>query len=330
MDRKIDISVIIPVYNGIKVIRKCLNGFMASTYPNYEILIVDDGSTDDSVKICRQHDVTVLQLPKQSGPGVARNVGSKEAKGELLLFVDSDVVVQPDTIEKVVKIFKENSDIAALFGSYDTEPEEQDFFSQYKNLCHHFVHQQGNLEASTFWAGCGAIRKSIFDELGGFDEKKYPKPSIEDIELGTRLRKKGFRILLDRDLQVKHLKRWSFRNLVQTDIVDRAIPWTRLILEEKQSVTDLNLKISDRICAGLAGLSIIVLPISFSFPGTLVFIILLWGIIIALNFKLYSFFVRRKGILFSIRAFPMQLLYYLYSSCSYLYVWAIYRMKWNP
>ena len=77
-------------------------------------------------------------------------------------------------------------------------PRLQGVVSQYRNLLHHFVHQHGNSEASTFWAGCGAIRRSVFEEMGGFDEQRFPTPSIEDIELGYRLRQAGHRILLDK------------------------------------------------------------------------------------------------------------------------------------
>ena len=327
MDNKIEISIIIPIHNGKQVIRKCLNGINASSHPNCEVLVVDDASTDESTEICRQFNVKIFRITKQSGPGAARNLGSKKAKGEILFFVDSDVVIQPDTIEKVLKTFNSNLEISALFGSYDADPEEQDFFSQYRNLCHHFIHQHGNPEASTFWAGCGAIRKNIFDELGGFDEKKYPKPSIEDIELGYRLKKKGFMIKLAKEIQVKHLKRWTFKNLIQTDIVDRAIPWSKLIEEEGQFVKDLNLKTSDRISAGLAGISILILPICLGNPNYLIYIILLSGVLITLNLELYLFFLKRKGLLFTLLAFPMQLMYYLYSSGTYIAVWATSRLK---
>ena len=80
--------------------------------------------------------------------------------------------------------------------------------SQYRNLLHHFVHQEGNPEASTFWAGCGAVRRAAFDAVAGYDEARFRRPSIEDIELGYRLRRAGYRIRLDRDLQCTHLKRW--------------------------------------------------------------------------------------------------------------------------
>lgn len=279
--------------------------------------MVDDGSMDDSAEIARKQGAIVLQLPHQSGPAAARNHGAQKAQGDILLFVDSDVVIQQRTIERVIADFQKNPDIDAVFGSYDDEPAEKNFCSQYKNLYHHFVHQQSSRDAQTFWAGCGAIRQDAFHKVGGFDQKKYSKPSIEDIELGYRLRRKGYRILLDKELQVKHLKRWSLGGLLRTDIFCRAVPWSKLILESRQMANDLNLRMSDRVSAGLVILSIGILPFSFFRPQILCIIPPILAIILALNRKLYVFFLKRKGLKYAVLVFPLHLLYYLYSSIAF-------------
>jgi len=92
------ISVIIPVYNGSKYLNRCLDALMTSSYRQFEIIVVDDASTDDSVDICRKKGIDVIQMPHQSGPAAARNYGAHKALGEVLLFVDSDVLVQQETI----------------------------------------------------------------------------------------------------------------------------------------------------------------------------------------------------------------------------------------
>ncbi len=81
--------------------------------------------------------------PSPGGPARARNLGASQARGEILLFVDADVTIPPGAIGQVVKVFKREPGIAALFGSYDDEPAESNFLSQYRNLLHHYVHQQG-------------------------------------------------------------------------------------------------------------------------------------------------------------------------------------------
>jgi len=141
--------------------------------------------------------------------------------------------------------------VDAIIGSYDDSPEQQDVLSMYRNLMHRYVHQQGCKEASTFWSGCGAIRRKSFLEHNGFDES-YGRPAIEDIELGYRLVAAGQRIVLDRELEVKHLKRWTFVNLIKTDIFDRGVPWTELILRDGRMPNDLNIQMSQRVSVALA------------------------------------------------------------------------------
>jgi glycosyltransferase involved in cell wall biosynthesis len=314
------ISAIVPVYNGSKYLERCLDALLASSYSDYEVIVVDDASTDDSMEIARRKGVTVLPLPKRVGQSAARNSAVEIARGEILLFVDADVVVRPDTISKVAVDFATNPKIAALFGSYDDEPAEGNFLSQYKNLQHHFVHQQGNSEASTFWTGCGAVRRVVFKALGGLDPDWRFK-DIEDIEFGYRMRWAGHRILLHKDLQVKHLKRWTLRSWLRADIFYRAVPWSRLIIENGAMMNDLNLRMSDRISAGLLGLSLALLSLSIFEPFLLVIVPLLLTTIVVINHRFYAFFLKKRGLLFTTLVFPAHLLYYFYSSVAFALCW---------
>ncbi len=243
------LTVVIPVYNGSAVLTQALTAMAASRVKPFELLVVDDGSTDDSAGVAERYGACVLHTAKQSGPAHARNLGAQTAKGDVLFFLDADVCVHPDTIGLVVDAFTDPQ-LDALMGSYDDDPAEPDFLSQYKNLMHCYVHHTARSEACTFWSGCGAIRREVFFAYSGFDES-YDRPAIEDIELGYRLTEAGRRIVLDRNVQVKHLKRWSFWNLLKTDIFDRGIPWTELILRDKHMPNDLNIQLSQRVSVAL-------------------------------------------------------------------------------
>ena len=326
-DKRPFISVIIPVYNGEKFLPGCLDALVSGSYRDYELIVVDDCSTDRSVEISREKGARVLKTPRQSGPGGARNLGAEHARGEVLLFVDADVVVKPDTIDRVAANFMDHPEVAAVFGSYDDEPAEKNFISQYKNLFHRFVHQQARSEAETFWAGCGAIRRDVFLAVDGFDAQRYPRPAIEDIELGYRMRAKGHRILLDKQLQAKHLKRWTLKSLVHADIFCRAVPWSMLIFESKGMVNDLNLQTTDRISAGLLGLSLLLLPFAVLKPQLLLLILVLLALIPILNHKFYRFFYHRKGLAFAILAFPLHLLYYFYSASTFVLCWLTFNLR---
>jgi glycosyltransferase involved in cell wall biosynthesis len=315
------ISVIIPVFNGERFLSGCLDALKATAYQHYELIVVDDCSTDGSVEISREKGARVLKMPRQTGPGGARNVGAREARGEVLFFVDADVVVKLDTMERVAAGFMDHPEVAAVFGSYDDQPAEKNFISQYKNLFHRFVHQQARSEAETFWAGCGAIRRDVFLAVNGFDAERYPRPAIEDIELGYRMRAQGHRILLDKQLQAKHLKRWTLKSMLHADIFCRAVPWSKLIFESKGMVNDLNLQTTDRISASLVGLSLLLLPLTVLKPQLLLVIVVLLAMIPILNHKFYRFFFERKGLVFAIGVFPLHLLYYFYSAATFVLCW---------
>jgi glycosyltransferase involved in cell wall biosynthesis len=325
-----NISVIIPVYNGAAYLNLCLQAVAASDYRSYECIVVDDGSTDDSRSIATQFPLSlrVVHLAEgPRGPAYARNRGVEAARGAILFFLDVDIVLSPGALRRVANLFQKRSDIAAVFGSYDSRPAAAGVISRYRNLLHHFVHQNGNTEASTFWAGCGAIRRSVFEEIGGFDDKRFSCPSIEDIELGYRLRQSGHRILLDKGLQGTHLKSWNLYSLIKTDISCRAMPWSRLILETKKLPNDLNLKLGQRVSLGLIALACAFLGLAVMRLEWLAVSAAAFLGVIALNRKLYAFFLRKHGIVFAAACIPLHLLYYLYSGISYLYVWAEYRFR---
>jgi GT2 family glycosyltransferase len=307
------LSVIVPVYNGGSQLERCLDALLASDFCDYEIIVVDDDSTDGSAAACRARGIEVFKMSARSGPAAARNHGVERARGNVILFIDADVVVRRDTLARVSERLDKQSGVAAVFGSYDDTPDAPNFFSQYKNLVHHFIHQQASAHAVTFWAGCGGVRREAFEAVGGFDESNYLRPSIEDIELGYRLLPAGFEIVLDKDIQVKHLKRWTFGSLIRTDIFNRALPWSRLILERGGMINDLNLRVSERVCVMLVGAAITLLLLSyfsiFLFAGTVGSL----GLVFVLNLPLYRFFRRHRGTGFAMRSFIVHILYYLYS-----------------
>jgi len=314
MNHGLLVSVIVPVYNARRHLGQVIEALKNSSHQARELIVVDDASTDGSAELAQFLGANTIAMERQSGPAAARNCGARTAQGDLLMFVDSDVLVREDTIARIVSDFVQQPHIAAVFGSYDDEPAEKNFLSQYKNLCHHFVHQQSRAEAATFWAGCGAVRREVFETAGGFDDKRYSKPSIEDIELGYRLKRMGFRILLDKKLQVQHLKKWNLGNLLRADIFYRAIPWTKLILESGQMVNDLNLQTSQKISAALVLLMSAATVVSVFYPKFAFTVPLLAILVCFLNYRFYGFLLKKRGIGFALRAVPMQFFYYFYST----------------
>ncbi len=262
------VSVIVPVRNGGQDLIDCLTALGRSSATPLEILVVDDGSTDDTATAARRMGAEVLVLEENHGPAYARNRGAERARGEILFFCDADVLIHPDTIAWAARTLdpaavperdvegRELPRPAAVIGSYDETPASPGFVALYKNLFHHWVHQHARTEASTFWTGCGAVRRDVFLRAGGFQEG-YRRPSIEDIELGFRLRRAGHRIRLEKRMLATHTKRWRLGNLLYTDVFLRGAPWIALMLRDRYMPMDLNLSAASKVATVFSGLLVL-------------------------------------------------------------------------
>jgi len=313
----ITISVVIPVRNGGSNFQCCLEAIRACDPAPHEVIVVDDGSIDDSARVAQEWGARVLETSRPgSGPAQARNLGAHAASGEVVLFVDADVALRPDAIGRVARHFAADPDLAACFGSYDDDPAAPNFLSQYKNLFHHYVHQSARADASTFWAGCGAIRRGVFLSAGGFSER-YDRPAIEDIELGYRLKACSFKLRLDKNLQGKHLKTWTLRSLLRSDILDRGVPWTELILRDGALVNDLNLQTHNRVSVVTIYVLLLSVCLGLGWPLAWPASAVLSLTLLALNRSLYRFFIARRGWFFALRAVPLHWLYYVYNGVAF-------------
>jgi glycosyltransferase involved in cell wall biosynthesis len=324
------VSVIIPVHNGASTLEACLPPLLAHSPELAEVIVVDDRSTDGSGAVARALGATVI-TSTGLGPAAARNLGARHARGDILFFVDADVTVQSFTLQQVVKVLDTEPTLSAVFGSYDDEPSEPNFLSQYKNLFHHFTHQSARTKSSSFWAGCGAIRRQVFEKVGGFDEQRYQRASIEDIELGFRLNSANYQVRLDRELQVKHLKRWRTFPLLTTEIFDRARPWSTLIISNNAIPDDLNLRWSFRLSAVLVGILAVAIPFLALGEGeiygiavsrvALGAVLVSCAVVVILNRKFYLFLIGARGLGFTLRAVPLHLCYYFYSGVTFVVCW---------
>ena len=307
------LSVIIPVFRAATNAEACLEALGSSISHSDEIILVVDGAGHGS--LTWEDGVRVLTLGRRMGPAGARNAGSKLSTNGLLLFVDSDIVVPSGAVE-AIRTTMDDPQLAAAFGSYDDGAADPRFLSQYRNLLHHYTHQQNGGEATTFWAGFGIVRSSVFLEVGGFLED-YGRPCVEDIELGMRIASSECQIRLCPEIQVKHLKRWRFWNMVKTDILDRTVPWSRLILERGVMADSLNTSRAARLSAlcvfavlgfGLAGLFF---PTMWA--GGFVFFLLL----VLINHGFFRFLARVSGWFFALACIPLYGFYLFYSCVSF-------------
>jgi GT2 family glycosyltransferase len=321
------LAVVVPVLDGAAELAECLRALRSWVAPAADLLVVDDASTDGSAAVATAAGVRVLRLPRNVGAAAARNAGARETGGDVLVFIDADVVVAPDTVARLVRVLDERPDVAAVFGSYDAAPRAPGLVSQYRNLLHHFVHQHGRPEASTFWSGCGAIRRAVFEAAGGFDEGL--PGAIEDIELGYRVRAAGHRIVLDRDIQATHLKRWTLRSVLWTDGALRALPWSRLVIARRPPA-DLNLETPQRVSVALTLVAAATLPLAFAWPSLLVLPLAAGAGVVAVNRRLLAFFARVRGVAFAAGTVPLLLLHYGESGLCYAWARVEHGLRRQP
>ena len=313
--RRPPLSVVIPVNNGGRDFGRCLRGLRDSSWTDYELLVVDDGSTDDTAERAGASGATVLRNSRKLGPAAARNAGALASGAPLIFFLDADVAVHPDAIARAMARFEADPGLAGLFGSYDDDPPAPGLVSRFRNLLHHYVHQSGSFvddarPAHTFWTGCGLIRRDVFLSSGGFDPQLYRRPAIEDIELGYRLARAGHRIVLARDVQATHLKRWTFVEMIRTDIFRRGVPWVLLMKRSKVVETDLNVSKAQRACVVATGLGLLGTIGAIWLPSLLALVPLSVLAIVGLNRDFYRFLARRRGVAFAVASTILHLIYY--------------------
>jgi GT2 family glycosyltransferase len=229
------LAVVVPATDDPPSLERCVAALREASHPPDELVVVDS--------------------PADLGPAAARNAGVEATTSDLIAFVDADVVIAPDALERLRGRFAADRELAAVFGAYDDAPEAPGAVSRFRNLLHHHVHASSPGPAETFWAGLGAVRREALVAAGGFDAERFPRPAIEDIELGMRLRRAGYEIVLDPEIRGTHLKRWSLASMLATDVQHRGAPWTRLQLERGETSSALNLGWRHRLSAAAAVLA---------------------------------------------------------------------------
>jgi GT2 family glycosyltransferase len=264
------LSVIIPATDEPATLDRCRAAIAEADDPPEEVIVVGE--------------------PRRASPAAARNRGVAESSGDVLVFVDADVLVHRDVFTRLRAMFELDPSLAAVFGSYDDRPEAPGIVSRFRNLLHHHVHQSSPGPAATFWTGLGAVRRNAFLAVDGFDADRFTRPSMEDIEFGMRLTEAGQRIELDPALQGTHLKAWSVADMVSTDFARRGVPWVRLLLERRSVSSALNLGWRHRLST-LAALAALAALASGRRRGVAVSA----AALVALNRPFYALLVRRLG-----------------------------------
>jgi len=231
------ISVVIPAYNAASTLGDCLQAIRGSSYTDYELIVVDDASRDETAQMAERYGSRVIRLSHNAGAAKAKNVGAHEAQGDVILFTDADILVQPDTLELIMQDLDDPT-VSGVVGLLGPKLRYDNLSSQFKNLWMHYTYRRLAVRTGTrhgvglFFTSLAAIRRGVFEQLGGFDTHYRGASVTEDIEFGQRLMSAGHKIILDARLEVEHLKHYTLGGLLRTDL-ERAFGLSKTWLRKK-------------------------------------------------------------------------------------------------
>jgi glycosyltransferase involved in cell wall biosynthesis len=312
MSQHLALSVVVPVRDAGSTLREVLTAIRASELPrdSYEIIVVDDASADSSVGIAARYADTVVKLSgRESGPAYARNRGVELARGDVIAFVDSDVVVRPDTLPRMLATLVERPDLDAISASHDELPEASNFSSQYWNHLLRFGEQRHSGRCAQFAPGCGAVRRGAFLTVGMYDEWRFATACLENVELGERLLAGGNGVLLSSELKVTHLKQWNLPAVCQevwsrSRLLARSLGYARM---RTAAPSEVVFTLSRMITPAVAMLGTLMLAGAFVPPSHDVEAVVAVMVLLLTNLPLHRFYARARGFGFAILSAPLHI-----------------------
>lgn len=254
------ISIIIPVHNGAAYIKECFKHIKALAHSEYEVIVVDDGSSDGSRAIAKEMGFTPLCNDRPAGPAASRNLGAGNARGEVLFFVDSDVYLKANTLQHLESLLNARPDAAGVVFIYSLEHPNKGIVSRYKNFSIRTEEMAKPELTPCFRFSAFAIKKEAFRAIGGIDDA----PCCEELEFGLKLAEHNLTLYLDKEVNVIHAKRYSLWGLLKGDFL-RAYNYFKILFANRRRVVKnyagmkgtFHLPLAQLLGVGLAGLFLV-------------------------------------------------------------------------
>lgn len=331
------ISVIVPVHNGSRVLARALEAIATSDLARdgWELIVVDDASTDDSAIVAGRFADTVVKLSGRArGPAYARNRGLELARGQIIVTVDADVCIHSDALRLLAACLTEDPAVGAVNGTYDVGDRQLGLVSSFRNLRRCYLQRKAVGDVDHYWPPCGAVRRSVLDQVGPFDEWHYWRPQAEGAELGQRIRAASYRIVLDRRIEGRHCKQWTLASSIASDLLNHGVPWMRLMIQGGNvgRIRAPSLSLREKATTALGCASLFAMALNVILP----FDILRW-IALACAFAvfvgaapLFQFLASERDPLFAIRCIPLQLLHYVTTGISVVLAWSLHQTVGEP
>lgn len=331
------ISIVVPVYNGSAVLSRSLGAIISSDLPrdSWELIVVDDASRDDSALVAGRFADTVIKLSgRPRGPAYARNRGLELARGAIIVTVDADVCLHADTLRRLLARLTSESGVGAVDGAYDAGEERSGLVTAFRNLRQCHLQRRAAGDVDHFWPACGAVRRSVLEKVGNFDEWHYWRPQAEGAELGQRIRAAGFRIVLDPSIQATHLKQWTLASGIATDLMNHGVPWMRLMLQGGSlgTMRAPSLSLREKTTAALGCTAVLAMALHVILPvNALRWIALAAAAAVLVGAApLFQFLASERDPLFAVCCLPLQLLHYVTTGISVVFAWSLHQTVGEP
>ncbi|MFI5678201.1 glycosyltransferase family 2 protein [Streptomyces cellulosae] len=289
------VSVIIPNYNYARTLGLSIRSALEQDYPNKEIIVVDDCSTDDSLATARAiPGVTVLSTPANGGSAVARNLGVAHASGEILMFLDSDVALAQGAITEAVDQLRADPSLGAVCGMYEPEPLIRDsLVEEARCLQAYYWRYDSEGSVSFLISAICAMRAEVFHEIGGFNPRLR---QTEEVDFGERL-SKHYEIRLTNRMRGAHDDDHELLALIRKMFVRGRL---RVPLYAQRKRHAEGFETMARSWAALLGLLAVLLLFAPLLLGPLGWLLpaAAFTAVVACDLGMYAFVARRKGLLF--------------------------------
>jgi glycosyltransferase involved in cell wall biosynthesis len=279
------------------------------------VIVVDDCSKENVSSIVEPFGFKTIRLDEPCEAEYARNAGAELATGDILVFTDSDMLLQPDVLTRIDEHLSKNR-YAAVSGVCTPETDDKKLAARYKSLWLYYSYVNSPHDFDWFILSIGAVRKEVFFELEGFKTDYHTVSGGGDLEFGRRLKEAGKKIRLDTAIQGKHLKRYTIWSLLRNDYV-RGKGWFEFAAGRKVLWHVLKrFRIGNIypafIASVLISLSLLISLVLALFDGIFLYLAILLALAhLLMNYPLFRFLRREAGTGFLLKAIPMSFIDHL-------------------
>lgn len=297
------ISIVIPNFNMASTLGKCLEAAFASKYGNFEVIVVDDCSDDNSIEIIEKHPCKLIRLKERSGSSIARNAGANNSSGDLIFFIDADCLVLEDTLSIINSTFSGLGSGVVIGGTYTSMPYDNRFCSIFQSVFVNYFETKRLKDVNYIAAHAMVIDARKFRESAGFPD--FYLPIIEDVAYGHILRAMGCRLVMNPEIQVRHIFNFSIPVSIR-NAFRKSYYWCLYSLRAKDMFVDSGCASFElKADVALNFMSILFLVLWALTQNTLLLTLLpaLFILNIFINRGLIKAFHRTKGAVFAVKAF---------------------------